>query len=126
MGWEAAGRWLVRASGPRSYRIWAELDGDGDHADPDYLAVQGHAGANLDYLAWEHGMEQECNGCRAAPPRRCARSSARPDLDRRDLAPAGPAAWRPVATGNVERGQCLAVLRGDAERCLWPIGAQHW
>ena len=63
MGWEAAGRWLVRASGSRCYRIWAGLDGDGGHEDPDDLDVQAHAGADLDYPAWEYGVGQECNVC---------------------------------------------------------------
>ena len=28
--------------------------------------------------------------------------------------------------GSAAPEQCLAVLCGDAERCIWPIGARHW
>ena len=54
--------------------------------------VQDRARDDLDYPAWEHGVEQECDSCRTATPRMCVRSSATPDLARRDLAPTGPVA----------------------------------
>ena len=33
MQWEAAGRWLMRARGPRGYRAWAAFDGDAGEGD---------------------------------------------------------------------------------------------
>ena len=40
MQWEEAGRWLVRACGPRGYRAWAALDADAGVDDADDLGAQ--------------------------------------------------------------------------------------
>ena len=106
MDWQAAAQLLVRACSPRSYRRWGAVDEDIDGED---LLLEGPPGGVGDSSVcrpvWEPAVEQECNECLAATPRRCVRSSARPDLGRRELALAGPAAWRPVVMGSVERGQ---------------------
>ena len=60
------------------------------------------------------------------PPPRRLRSSARPDLGRREACPLSPVAWRPVVVGSIGAGQSLAVLCGDGQQCLWPIGAGRW
>ena len=127
MQWEAAGRWLVRACGPRGYRAWAALDGDDGAGDDDDLDVQGLGAPGPDFPSWEHGADQDCATCRRLPPPpRCLRSSARPDLGRRELCPSGAASWRPIADVDIADGQCLAVLCGDEPRCQWPIGAGRW
>ena len=68
MQWEAAGRWLVRACGPRGYRTWTALDGDDGAGDDDDLDVQGLEAPGPDFPSWEHSADQECASCRGLPP----------------------------------------------------------
>ena len=67
MGREAAGRWLARASGPRSYRIWSELDGAECPDDPDCVDLVDDSDGALDYPAREAGDEQACHSLHRLP-----------------------------------------------------------
>ena len=69
MQWEAAGRWLVRACGPRDYRAWAAFDGDADEGDADDFDAQALNGPRLDFPSWVHGAGQDCGACVGATPR---------------------------------------------------------
>ena len=68
MQWEALGRWLARACGPRGYRAWAALDGDDGACDVDDFDVQGLDVPGLDFPSWEHGADQEFATCRGVTP----------------------------------------------------------